>query len=194
MKIEMNISKKYFCILFGVLVLSLLLIYVNAYNEGNPTFVGHHWNDIAGIPADIADGDQVGGGITAETDPVITWAILKDRGMPDGFKDGYDDGTNQVIEMGPYNLKDNRVAALKLSCPQNYENRPIACSISNPGDSHGADYILSITGDDCIIRTPDCGGSTCDGVKVDLLCKLKTQIQNFGHGYAISLLLSHFVP
>jgi hypothetical protein len=53
------------------------------------------WGNLAGIPGDIADGDQVG--ITVETDPTITDPSVKDgvswselSGMPAGFADGQD--------------------------------------------------------------------------------------------------------
>jgi hypothetical protein len=53
------------------------------------------WSNLSGIPADIADGDQVG--ITTETDPTITEPSIKDgvswgelNDIPDGFEDGED--------------------------------------------------------------------------------------------------------
>jgi len=53
------------------------------------------WSNLSGIPADIADGDQVG--IIAETDPTITDPSVKDgvswnelSGIPAGFADNVD--------------------------------------------------------------------------------------------------------
>jgi len=60
------------------------------------------WSNLSGIPADIADGDQVG--IIAETDPTITdpsvkdgvsWGELSD--IPAGFADGVDNNSGGDI-------------------------------------------------------------------------------------------------
>jgi hypothetical protein len=59
------------------------------------------WGNLSGIPADIADGDQVG--ITAETDPTVdssvkdgvSWGELS--GIPAGFADGVDNDSGGDI-------------------------------------------------------------------------------------------------
>jgi len=84
MKLEVNIEKKYFYVLASILVLGFLLVYVHAYNQPPATFVGHTWNELANIPADISDGqiswNEVIGKpsiVTSETDPTVP-ANLKD--------------------------------------------------------------------------------------------------------------------
>ena len=54
------------------------------------------WTNLSGVPADLADGDQVG--VTTETDPTITNPSVKDgvswnelSGIPLGFADNIDD-------------------------------------------------------------------------------------------------------
>jgi len=60
------------------------------------------WGNLSGIPADIADGDQVG--ITAETDPTITNPSVKDgvswaelSGIPSDFADNVDNDSGGDI-------------------------------------------------------------------------------------------------
>lgn len=104
MKIEVNIEKKHFYILVGILFLGLLVVVVNAYGEGTPTIVGHHWNDIGGIPFGFADGtDDVG---------IANWNQLKSNGMPAGFADDVDnvDGGNAATTDG-YSLNQDVTTA-----------------------------------------------------------------------------------
>ena len=60
------------------------------------------WSNLSGIPADIADGDQVG--IASEKDPTITEPSIKDgvswgelSGIPAGFADGVDNNSGGDI-------------------------------------------------------------------------------------------------
>lgn len=60
------------------------------------------WSNLSGIPADIADGDQVG--IATEKDPTITELSIKDgvswtelSGIPAGFADGVDNNSGGDI-------------------------------------------------------------------------------------------------
>ena len=74
--------------------------YLTSYTETDPTVAasvkdGVDWTELSNIPADIADGDQVG--IATEVDPTVLasvkdgvdWAELS--GIPAGFADGVDD-------------------------------------------------------------------------------------------------------
>jgi len=68
MKLEVNLSKKYFFILLGAILILAGAIY--GYAQSGVPNPGHDWNEIGNVPADLADGDD----FEADTD---TNAITK---------------------------------------------------------------------------------------------------------------------
>jgi hypothetical protein len=106
------------------------------------------WGNLSGIPADIADGDQVG--ITAETDPTVdssvkdgvSWGELS--GIPAGFADNIDD-VGLTVEIDPQvgsNIT-NRIPIWNgsaLVTGSIYDNGSIGIGTTNP------EYKLDVRG------------------------------------------------
>ena len=120
MKLEVNISKKYFFIILGVLLLLIGVLLVNAYGTNDPPVFGHSVEELDGFP-NCASGrylrhnngvwschlDQTGGGVLQQTTSSrtgTTGTVVSDP-CPSGYIrsgcSGGNVGANENYRIGP---------------------------------------------------------------------------------------------